>query len=238
MKRARQNKVMGIRATGARIEALEPLDETLHGTYWFDLRTRRPAAARIKRTIDIFGSLALIVLFAPLMLLIAALIRLTSAGPAMFVQRRIGFRCHEFGMCKFRTMVANAEELQEELSGESLFFKIKDDPRVTRLGVFLRRSSLDELPQLFNVLQGTMSLVGPRPLLVSDLDLLPMRAQMRRFSVRPGITGLWQVSGRSSTSDEERLRLDREYINNWSLRLDFAILLKTIGAVLSGRGAV
>jgi len=229
---------MGIRATAARAEALEPRDETLHGTYWFDLRTRSPAAARIKRGIDLIGSAALIVLLGPLMLLIAALIRLTSAGPAIFVQRRIGFRCNEFGMIKFRTMIANAEELQAELSGEGHFFKIEEDPRITPLGVFLRRSSLDELPQLFNVLQGTMSLVGPRPLLVSDLDRLPMRAQMRRFSVRPGITGLWQVSGRSTTTDEERLRLDREYINNWSLALDCKILLKTIGAVISGRGAV
>ena len=231
---------MGIRATPVRVEALDPRDETLHGTYWFDLRTRRPMAARIKRAIDLFGSLALIVLLGPLMLLIAALIRLTSAGPAVFVQRRIGFRCNEFSMFKFRTMIANAEELQHELEGESsqYYFKIEDDPRVTRLGAFLRRSSLDELPQLFNVLEGSMSLVGPRPLLVSDLDRLPMRAQMRRFSVRPGITGLWQVSGRSSTTDEERMRLDREYINNWSLHLDFVILLRTIGAVVSGRGAV
>lgn len=229
---------MGIRATAVRVEALDPRDQTLHGTYWFDLRTRRPAAARVKRGIDIAGSLMLIVLFGPLMLLIAALIRLTSAGPAIFVQRRIGFRCNEFGMYKFRTMIANAEQLQEELSGESHFFKVQDDPRVTPLGYFLRRSSLDELPQLFNVLDGSMSLVGPRPLLVSDLDRLPMRAQMRRFSVRPGITGLWQVSGRSATSEDERMRLDREYINNWSLSLDFQILLRTIGAVLSGRGAV
>ena len=231
---------MGIRATAVRVEALDPRDETLHGTYWFDLRTRRPAAARIKRAIDILGSLALIVFLGPLMLLIAALIRLTSAGPAIFVQRRIGFRCNDFGMYKFRTMIANAHELQDELAGETsqYYFKIKDDPRVTRLGAFLRRSSLDELPQLFNVLEGSMSLVGPRPLLVSDLDRLPMRAQMRRFSVRPGITGLWQVSGRSATTDDERMRLDREYINDWSLSLDFEILLRTVGAVLSARGAV
>lgn len=229
---------MGIRATAARVEALDPRDQTLHGTYWFDLRTRRPIAALAKRAIDIAGSLVLIVLLAPLMLLIAALVRLTSRGPAIFVQRRIGFRCNELGMYKFRTMVANAEELQAELCGEAHFFKIENDPRITRLGAFLRRSSLDELPQLFNVLQGSMSLVGPRPLLVSDLDRMPMRAQMRRFSVRPGITGLWQVSGRSTTSDEERMRLDREYINNWSLALDFEILARTVGAVLSGRGAV
>lgn len=231
---------MGIRATEARVEALDRRDETLHGTYWFDLRTRRPAAARMKRGIDLAGSLALIVVLAPLMLLIAALVRLTSRGPAFFVQRRIGFRCNEFGMYKFRTMIQNAEELQAELAEGigAQYFKLHDDPRVTAIGRLLRRYSLDELPQLFNVLEGTMSLVGPRPLLVSDLDRLPIRGQMRRFSVRPGITGLWQVSGRSATTDEERMRLDREYINNWSLWLDLKILVRTIGVVLSGRGAV
>ncbi len=231
---------MGIRATAVAVEAVDKRDETQHGTYWFDLRTRRPRAARVKRAVDIVGSLALIVALAPLMLLIAALIKLTSAGPAIFVQRRIGFRCNELRMFKFRTMVANAHELEAELAGEATqyYFKIENDPRVTPLGRFLRRSSLDELPQLFNVLEGSMSLVGPRPLLVSDLDRMPMRAQMRRFSVRPGITGLWQVSGRSATTAAERMRLDREYINNWSLRLDFIILLRTIGAVISGRGAV
>lgn len=240
MKTARNaRRTIGIRATPAHVRALDLRDETLHGTYWFDLRTRRPAAARVKRLVDVFGSLALIVLLAPLMLLIVALIKLTSAGPAIFVQRRIGFRCNEFNMYKFRTMIANAEELKAELIGEGTFyFKPKNDPRITPIGRFLRRSSLDELPQLFNVLEGTMSLVGPRPLLLSDLDLMPMRGQMRRFSVRPGITGLWQVSGRSATSEEERMRLDREYINDWSLFLDLEILVRTIGVVLSGRGAV
>jgi lipopolysaccharide/colanic/teichoic acid biosynthesis glycosyltransferase len=230
---------MGIRATAVAAKALDPRDETLHGTYWFDLRTRRPFAARLKRILDIAGSLALIVLLAPLMLLLAALVKLTSAGPAVFVQRRIGFRCNEFGMFKFRTMIADAERLQAELAGEdSDYFKIENDPRITSIGRFLRRYSLDELPQLFNVLEGTMSLVGPRPLLVSDLERLPMRGQMRRFSVLPGITGLWQVSGRSATTDEERMELDREYINRWSLWLDMKILVRTIAVVLSGRGAV
>lgn len=231
---------MGIRATNVRVEALDTRDETLHGTYWFDLRTRRPAAARMKRVIDIAGSLTLIVLLAPFMLAIAAVVMLTSEGPAFFVQRRIGFRCNQFGMYKFRTMIRNAEELQAELAEEvgAQYFKLQEDPRVTAVGRFLRRYSLDELPQLFNVLEGTMSLVGPRPLLVSDLDRLPIRGQMRRFSVRPGITGLWQVSGRSTTTDEERMRLDREYINNWSLWLDARILVRTIGVVLSGHGAV
>ena len=230
---------MGIRATPARVEALDPRDDTLHGTYWFDLRTRRPAAARVKRIFDICGSLALIVLFAPLMLLIAALVQLTSRGPAVFVQRRIGFRCNEFGMYKFRTMIADAERLQAELAGDdSHYFKLHHDPRITPLGRLLRRYSLDELPQLFNVLEGEMSLVGPRPLLVSDLERLPMRGQMRRFSVLPGITGLWQVSGRSGTTDDERMQLDRQYINEWSLWLDLGILWRTIAVVLGGRGAV
>jgi lipopolysaccharide/colanic/teichoic acid biosynthesis glycosyltransferase len=231
---------MGIRATAARVEALSPRDDTLHGTYWFDLRTRRPFGARMKRMIDVAGALMLIVGLAPLMLLVLLLVKLTSKGPAVFVQRRIGFRCNEFGMYKFRTMVANAQQLEAELKEGigSEYFKLQRDPRVTPVGRFLRRYSLDELPQFFNVLEGTMSLVGPRPLLVSDLERLPIRGQMRRFSVRPGITGLWQVSGRSSTTDEQRMQLDRDYINNWSLWLDVKILARTIGAVLSGRGAV
>ena len=237
---SRTQRAMGIRATAATVEALSPLDRTLKGTYWFDLRTRRPAAARVKRIIDILGALALITFLAPLFLLIAALVKLTSRGPAIFVQRRIGFRCNEIGMYKFRTMIADAELLQAELAGddEAHYFKIHHDPRVTPIGRFLRRYSLDELPQLFNVLEGTMSLVGPRPLLVSDLERLPMRGQMRRFSVPPGITGLWQVSGRSDTTEEERMELDRRYINEWSLALDMKILVRTIAVVLSGRGAV
>jgi len=231
---------MGIRATAARVEALSPRDDTLHGTYWFDLRTRRPIGARVKRMIDVAGALTLIVGLAPLMLLVVLVVKLTSKGPAVFVQRRIGFRCNEFGMYKFRTMVANAQQLEAELKEGigSEYFKLQNDPRVTPVGRFLRRYSLDELPQFFNVLEGTMSLVGPRPLLVSDLERLPIRGQMRRFSVRPGITGLWQVSGRSTTTDEQRMQLDRDYINDWSLWLDVKIFARTIGAVLSGRGAL
>jgi lipopolysaccharide/colanic/teichoic acid biosynthesis glycosyltransferase len=235
----RKRNTVGIRAIGDRVEVLEIGDETTYGSYWFDLRTRRPYAATLKRLIDQFGSLALIVLLTPLFLLVIALIKLDSRGPAVFRQRRIGFRCNEFHMYKFRTMFADAEKLQRGLAETtgSAFFKMKDDPRITRIGRLLRRTSLDELPQLFNVLEGTMSLVGPRPLLLTDLDRFPLRGQMRRFSVRPGITGLWQVSGRSSTSEEERMRLDREYVNEWSLWLDFKIMIRTIGAVVSGRGA-
>ncbi|HUG06695.1 MAG TPA: sugar transferase [Candidatus Limnocylindria bacterium] len=234
-----KNQVIGILTESSASAHLGADDETVHGAYWFDLRARRPIAARVKRAIDVAASLALIVVFAPLILALIVLIKLTSPGPAIFVQRRIGFRCNEFGMYKFRTMIADAERLQKELAAgtPSEFFKLQSDPRVTPLGRFLRRFSLDELPQLFNVLEGSMSLVGPRPLLLSDLGKFPLRGQMRRFSVRPGITGLWQVSGRSALSDKERMRLDREYVSHWSLWLDLRILARTVAAVFSGRGA-
>ncbi len=189
---------------------------------------------------DIAGSLILITLAAPLFLAIIFAIRITSRGPAVFVQQRIGFRCNRFDMYKFRTMVNDAEALERKLAAElgSHFLKLPKDFRVTPVGRFLRRFSLDELPQLFNVLQGRMSLVGPRPLLVGDLENFPLRGQMRRFSVRPGLTGLWQVSGRSLTTAEERMRLDREYVNRWSLRLDIKILAQTVAVVFTGRGAL
>lgn len=219
---------------------LDAVDETVHGVYWFDLGTRQPIAARAKRIIDIVGALTLSSLLAPLFVLIILAIKLTSPGPAVFVQRRIGFRCNEFDMFKFRTMAVGSDRVESQLAETSggNFLKLRTDPRVTRLGAFLRRYSLDELPQFFNVLDGTMSLVGPRPLLVSDLQRFPLRGQMRRFSVKPGITGLWQVSGRSETSEDERMALDREYVNSWSLWLDVKILVKTATAVFSGRGAV
>ena len=234
-----EKKVLGIRMTPIAAVPVSPFDETRQGTFWFDLRTRRPAAALIKRLFDFLASLILIVLLSPLFLVLAALVSMTSPGPAIFRQRRIGFRCNEFAMFKFRTMRAGAERLQRHLAAavDGDFFKLENDPRVTPIGRWLRRFSLDELPQLFNVLEGTMSLVGPRPLLPSDLETLPMRGQMRRFSMKPGITGLWQVSGRSETSDAARIELDRQYVNEWSLLLDFVILLKTIKVVLSGRGA-
>ncbi|MDX1584376.1 MAG: sugar transferase [Thermoanaerobaculia bacterium] len=233
-----KSRPLGIRTVGGEVTPLESGDETAHGAYWFDLRARRPWAARTKRLIDLWGSLILIILLAPVFITIMVLIKLTSPGPVAFRQRRIGFRCNEFDMYKFRTMVVDAEKMQAELDGhQKPFFKMTDDPRITPIGRYLRRFSLDELPQLFNVVEGTMSLVGPRPLLISDLKKFPLRGQMRRFSVKPGITGLWQVSGRSSTSDEDRLRLDREYVNHWSLWLDTKILFRTVGAVLSGRGA-
>lgn len=193
----------------------------------------------VKRSLDVVLASLLLILTAPLLLAAMALIRLTSPGPAIFRQPRIGFRCRTFSMLKLRTMVEGAAEHEEELARnlEGTFFKLEGDPRITRLGRFLRRSSIDELPQLVNVLQGDMSLVGPRPLLVRDFERYPKQTQLRRFSRLPGLTGLWQVSGRSETSDRQRIRLDLEYVDRWSLGLDLRILLRTLPAVLSGRGA-
>ena len=143
-------------------------------------------------------------------------------------------------MFKFRTMIDGAQLMEKELlekTGRS-FLKLKNDPRITPIGRFLRKYSLDELPQLFNVLNGSMSIVGPRPLLLFDLDKLPRRSPLSRFSMLPGITGLWQVNGRSGCSDGQRMRLDRQYVNRWSLGLDFQILLRTVWIVLTGRNAV
>jgi lipopolysaccharide/colanic/teichoic acid biosynthesis glycosyltransferase len=212
------------------------LDDSGSGTYYYDLTTRFPVAGRIKRLADIVVSLAIITMISPLLLLIMALIKITSPGPIMFYQRRIGFRCNEFEIYKFRTMVVGADKMQVGDGGN--FVKPKNDPRITPIGHFLRKYSLDELPQLFNVLEGSMSLVGPRPLLRSDLQKLPLRARLSRFSMPPGCTGLWQVSGRSDCSDAKRMQLDRQYVSRWSLKLDWEILLRTIDVVFTGRGAV
>lgn len=228
------------RLAEARARAILFSNRTGPGVYYFDLRTRYPVAARVKRALDVLFAGAIIVVLSPLLLLIAALVRFSSPGPIIFRQRRIGFRCNQFNMFKFRTMVDGAERMEKELAGKAgrSFLKVKDDPRVTPIGRFLRKYSLDELPQLFNVLNGSMSIVGPRPLLLSDLDQLPRRSPLSRFSVLPGITGLWQVHGRSACSDGQRLRLDRQYVDRWSLGLDVQILLRTVWIVLTGRNAV
>ena len=195
----------------------------------------------IKRILDITVSVILLAICAPLLILTAILIKLTSPGPVLFMQNRLGFNKRRFKICKFRTMVADAEqkisqiEHLNEASGP--VFKIKNDPRITALGKFLRKTSIDELPQLFNVLKGDMSLVGPRPLPVRDYEGFDQDWQRRRFSVRPGITCLWQIKGRSSIPFEKWMQLDLQYIDGWSLWLDFEILLKTIPAVLKGSGA-
>ena len=194
-----------------------------------------------KRVVDIAISLFLIILLLPLLLLTAALVRLTSRGPAVFVQKRLGLNKRHFGICKFRTMVVDAERRMKEIEHlnevTGPVFKIKNDPRITPLGRILRKTSIDELPQLFNVLKGDMSLVGPRPLPIRDYEGFNEDWQRRRFSVRPGITCLWQIGGRSSISFQQWMELDLQYIDKWSLKLDLEILVKTIPAVLRGSGA-
>ncbi len=196
----------------------------------------------LKRLVDIFTSAFLIILMSPIMLAALILIKLDSSGPAIFVQERIGLNKRRFQMYKFRSMVADAEKLQVDLEAlneaQGPVFKIKDDPRITRLGRILRKTSVDELPQLFNVLKGDMSLVGPRPLPVRDFTGFNEDWQRRRFSVRPGVTCLWQVSGRSSISFDQWMRLDVQYVDRWSLWLDIKILARTIPAVVRGSGAV
>ncbi|MGD0949268.1 MAG: sugar transferase [Candidatus Binatia bacterium] len=194
----------------------------------------------VKRAIDVVGTLFGLVVLAPFFALIALAIKLDSRGPVFFAQDRVGFNRRRFHAYKFRTMVAGAEQIQATLEhlneAQGPVFKITNDPRVTRLGRWLRRSSIDELPQLFNVLKGEMSLVGPRPLAVRDASRIDVRWHRRRFSVKPGITCLWQINGREPNFDNW-IRLDIEYIDNWSLGLDLKILAKTIPAVLSRRGA-
>ena len=195
----------------------------------------------IKRAIDFFGALSVVMLLWPVMLAVAVAVRCTSNGPAIFKQTRIGLNKRPFTLYKFRTMVQDAEAQQASLEhcneASGPVFKIRNDPRVTPLGSFLRRTSLDEVPQLFNVLNGDMSLVGPRPLPLRDVEAFREDWQRRRFSVRPGITCLWQLSGRSDISFEKWMELDLQYIDQWSLSLDIGILAKTVPAVLKRSGA-
>jgi exopolysaccharide biosynthesis polyprenyl glycosylphosphotransferase len=195
----------------------------------------------LKRAVDIVASGTAIILLLPLLAITALAIRLSSKGPAVFVQKRLGLNKRHFGIYKFRTMVVDAEKRQKEIEHlnevSGPVFKIKNDPRITPIGKFLRKTSIDELPQLFNVLKGDMSLVGPRPLPIRDYEGFSEDWQRRRFSVRPGITCLWQIGGRSSISFEKWMELDLQYIDKWSLKLDLEILVKTIPAVLRGSGA-
>ena len=194
-----------------------------------------------KRIMDFLIASILVLLLLPLFVIIGILIKWTSPGPALFIQKRVGINKREFSLFKFRTMVVDAEKQLEKLEHlnevEGAAFKITDDPRITPIGKFLRRSSLDELPQLVNVLMGDMSLVGPRPLPLRDFTGFDQDWHRRRFSVRPGITCLWQIGGRSSISFDRWMELDMEYIDNWSLKLDIKILFQTIPAVLRQRGA-
>jgi exopolysaccharide biosynthesis polyprenyl glycosylphosphotransferase len=195
----------------------------------------------IKRTLDLAISSLLLLLLLPLLVAAAIAIKLTSKGPVLFLQERIGMNKRRFKIYKFRTMIPNAEQVIHTLEGQNEatgpVFKIKNDPRITPIGKFLRRSSIDELPQLLNVLKGDMSLVGPRPLPVRDYEGFSEDWQRRRFSVKPGITCLWQVNGRSGISFDQWMLLDLQYLDEWSLWLDLKILAKTVPAVLKGAGA-
>ncbi|MDH3531261.1 MAG: sugar transferase [Acidobacteriota bacterium] len=209
---------------------------SLHSTPLFNWRTE------LKRITDLCISLLLLGTLAPLLAFVAILIKIDSKGPVLFKQKRFGLNKREFWLYKFRTMSVDAEDRLREIEHlnekDGPIFKIKKDPRITRVGRLLRKSSIDELPQLINVLIGDMSLVGPRPLSLRDGSRLAESWHKRRFSIRPGMTCLWQISGRSDLTFEEWMKLDLEYIDSWSLQLDWKILVRTIPAVVSARGAV
>lgn len=195
----------------------------------------------VKRVFDLVVGAALLILLTPLFIIVAILIKLTSPGPIFFVQDRVGRHKRPFRFIKFRTMVPDAERQQaaleklNEVSGP--VFKIRNDPRITPLGALLRKTSLDELPQLINVVLGDMSLVGPRPLPIRDYQAFDSDWHRRRFSVRPGMTCLWQIAGRNSIPFDRWMELDMQYIDRWSLWLDFKILASTLPAVVAGKGA-
>jgi exopolysaccharide biosynthesis polyprenyl glycosylphosphotransferase len=205
---------------------------------------RRPRLRRLRQAVklvfDRVAAAVLLLLLAPVLIGIGLMVRLGSSGPALFTQTRIGRNGRTFRMVKFRSMVVDAESRLDEVAGDNEqdgpLFKMREDPRVTRVGRFLRRSSIDELPQLFNVLTGSMSLVGPRPPLPSEVATYGDDV-WERLRVKPGITGLWQVSGRSDLSWEESVRLDLHYVHSWSLWLDMVVLCKTARAVLRADGA-
>jgi len=208
---------------------------SLHSAPMFSWRTEA------KRFFDFVAATFLLLLTGPALLLVAIIIKLESKGPIFFVQERVGLNKRRFRMLKFRTMQRDAEARMSEIEHlnekSGPIFKIRHDPRVTSVGRWLRRTSIDELPQLVNVLLGDMSIVGPRPLSLRDATRMELAWQKRRFSVKPGLTCLWQVSGRSNLSFDQWMQLDLEYIDRWSLGLDASILLRTIPAIVLARGA-
>ncbi|MDQ3911431.1 MAG: exopolysaccharide biosynthesis polyprenyl glycosylphosphotransferase, partial [Actinomycetota bacterium] len=211
------------------VPLLEVSYPRLDGTQW-----------ALKRMLDVAVSLVGLVALSPLLVGVALLIKLSSPGPVLFKQKRVGADEKVFLFYKFRSMYADAQARQTELEGQNeaggVLFKIKSDPRVTPVGRFMRRWSIDELPQLINVLKGEMSLVGPRPLPIRDFERMGA-LHKKRLSIVPGLTGYWQTSGRSNLPFDDMIRLDLYYTENWSLALDIRILLKTLGAVLRGEGA-
>jgi undecaprenyl-phosphate galactose phosphotransferase len=205
--------------------------------------TRLQAAA--KRAFDVLATALVFVMFLPIMLLIGVCIAITTRGKVFYGQTRVGRGGREFTIYKFRSMVLNSDEVLKQLLDSDPQaneqwqheFKLKDDPRITRIGRLIRRTSLDELPQLWNVLRGDMSLVGPRPVLREELDLHYKSAMAHYLSVSPGLTGLWQVSGRNDLSYEQRVELDKHYVESWSLATDMLIMLRTAGVMFGCTGA-
>jgi exopolysaccharide biosynthesis polyprenyl glycosylphosphotransferase len=231
-------------AATAQEEVALPTSRPLH-IDGYDTMTAEGLWHWVKRAVDVVGAVFGLILLAPIMALIALLIKLTSRGPVVFQQARRGYRGRTFKVLKFRTMTVDAEQQLADLesSNESaggVLFKLRNDPRVTPVGAFLRRTSLDELPQLINVLVGEMSLVGPRPLQLRDSDKLldtNPEAYHRRLQVLPGVTGPWQVGGRSELHYAHMVDLDLDYVQNWSLGRDLWIICKTFLVVLRGKGA-
>jgi len=224
-----------------KLASLHPLD--FDGVPIVSLRSAPPFSWRTeaKRLMDLAVASVFLTISAPLFALVAIAIKLDSSGPVFFIQERVGLSKRRFRMIKFRTMSVDAEARMKDIEHlnekTGPIFKIRNDPRITRVGRWLRKTSIDELPQLFNVLMGDMSIVGPRPLSVRDALRMEEAWQKRRFSVKPGLTCLWQVSGRSNLSFEQWMQLDLEYIDRWSLGLDASILLRTIPAIVLARGA-
>ncbi|HLK40836.1 MAG TPA: sugar transferase [Polyangiaceae bacterium] len=229
-------------ATGFRFGRARPEHENaVADGYIHYLSVRhRPVQLVLKRLFDVLATATALILLSPLMITVAVLIRCTSRGPILFKQERVGRHGHPFHMLKFRSMVVNAEELKAKLMAlneqAGPVFKMTRDPRITPVGRFIRKYSIDELPQLINVLRGEMSIVGPRPPVPSEVAKYEAW-QRRRLSVRPGLTCVWQVSGRNEISFEEWMYMDMQYIDHWNLAHDFQLILKTVPVVLTGRGA-
>lgn len=205
------------------------------------LRPSSAATSRAKRRLDIAVSATGLLVLSPVLALVGAAVRYSSPGPALFRQERVGLCGREFTLYKFRTMVDGTHDQLNELLESSgrpsgPLFKVPDDPRITGLGRVLRKTSIDELPQLLNVLRGEMSLVGPRPQISAEVAMYD-EEHFNRLRVRPGLTGLWQVHGRSDLPWEQAVKLDLEYVRRWSMRLDLKVLVQTLPVVLSGRGA-
>jgi lipopolysaccharide/colanic/teichoic acid biosynthesis glycosyltransferase len=225
------------------LASVQPDAGPLPSTQTTELPVVSMGSRRLSRALDIMFGLALLILFAPLMNVIAVLIGVTSSGPAIFRQSRVGLGAESFEVLKFRTMTdgTHAEVLNDpelRLLYEANDFKLpRDNPRITRVGRFLRRTSLDELPQLVNVLRGQMGLVGVRPLLPHELQIRSRHDRELYAHHRPGLTGLWQVEGRSTVGDTDRIELDRRHLEGWSVRSNVKILLRTPRAVLLGAGA-